>query len=183
MRALPEDAYINYLRKQAGWNPDWDQYAGQFAQKLVDPDYDVINPIKYPDFKPVSQDAWTDITDWYGGKAGTDFKNWTTFKDSYGQKPTPPLYPNNPLSRAGQYVNYASNQAGWNPEWDRYIRRLTYKLENPDDIVTNNISATNGGVMAGIPQVDWSAMVKFAEGLDPMAADTWGYKEENIIPW
>jgi hypothetical protein len=78
-------------------------------------------------------------------------------------------------SREAQYLKYAQQQEGWNPEWNRYVKQLMYKLENPDYNLTENTYGPGGqGAMAGIPAVVVAEISEFVKGLKGMD-DDWGY--------
>jgi len=273
----PEDAYMRYLSKQEGWNPEWDQYSDQLARYLRDPSVDVTEDYVDSFGKPggvrdatlkkgIPQDVWSDIAKWYEGKRDAPesgdpypgkFKNWDKFKGDYFQRPRPYPYPPRPpgprplpegwrrgpggdtdyqkinpetgeweswafdrwgspwnpsgrppdglefppglvpphnwekLRRAGQYLDYAKGQEGWNSEWDPYRGILMQYLGGVRDDVTNPLphpnwgewGATDPNTPTHIPQELWAQMGEFGKGLKPMSGDEWGYKEENIIPW
>ena len=64
---------------------------------------------------------------------------------------------------AMQYINSLRQQEGWDPDWDRYIPRLLYKMKNPEDTMTENIPSPDGrGAIPGIPAVDIAAIEEFA---------------------
>jgi len=105
--------------------------------------------------------------------------------------PGPPISPNwEKLRRAGQYLDYAKGQEGWNSEWDPYRGILMQYLGGVRDDVTNPLphpnwgewGATDPNTPTHIPQELWAQMGEFGKGLKPMSGDEWGYKEENIRP-
>lgn len=79
------------------------------------------------------------------------------------------------MDREGQYVDYASRQEGWKPEWNRYSRILGAYLRGDKDDVTEPIPGSPG--VSHIPQADWAQIQQLGLGLKPMSGDEWGYKE------
>jgi len=198
----PEDAYMRYVSKQEGWNPEWDQYSDQLARYLRDPSVDVtkeytlddgtiypqgvaVNRAAYPG---IPQDVWSDISKWYEApKPATTnnpesiFKRWDKFKSDYFQRPRPYPYPRWRRPPEDEYMRYLSKQEGWNPDWDRYAKRLktflrsggehdvseqlaypTYMVEGPGGKMVNY--ADLYGVGEAIPQDVWSDIAKWYEG-------------------
>uniref|UniRef100_A0A6M3X8M1 Uncharacterized protein n=2 Tax=viral metagenome TaxID=1070528 RepID=A0A6M3X8M1_9ZZZZ len=65
-----------------------------------------------------------------------------------------------------RYLDFASQQQNWNPEWNKYKDQLVKKLQNPDLDVT----AGEGG----IPQQEWQKMADFATTIPGMRSGEWG---------
>jgi hypothetical protein len=165
-----QEQYLGYAKSQKGWNSDWDQYSEQIMRKLHNPDYDMIAGGVPQESAYAMENYSKGLADMYGDAWG--------YKDP--EAPTEETQPiETPLyGKEGQYLQYARSQDGWNSDWDRYMTRLQYKLNNPDDDLTSNIIVPGYGPMAGIPASELDAISKFYSTLEPMSGE-WGYDAGN----
>ena len=96
---------------------------------------------------------------------------WPTIEDDRG---TP--------DRGLQYIKYAMDQEGWNPEWNRYIPILRDFLRGDVTDVTNPDPSriTVPGGPSHITPEHWAQISEFAKGLKDMQSDDWGYNDPGV---